>query len=106
VQAIFFTLLGLNRDMGKIAKLNESSRVAMGGEDGGKVSLNEDTLGVGRMARNVLSETYARGQRPIKGISAVLNHLGSKEAAEVQDSDPLEPALIRRSATWTGPTGP
>ena len=105
-QAIFFTLLGLNRDMGNIAKLNESSRVSMGGEDGDKVSLNEDTLGVGRMARNVLSETYARGQRPVKGIAAVLNHLGSKEAAEAQDSDPLEPALIRRSATWTGPAGP
>mmetsp|Transcript_13178 Transcript_13178/g.31065 ORF Transcript_13178/g.31065 Transcript_13178/m.31065 type:complete len:268 (-) Transcript_13178:91-894(-) len=105
IPAIFFTLLGLNRDMNKIAKLNESSRVAMGGDDGGKVSLNEDTLGVGRMARNVLSETYARGQRPIKGIAAVMNHLGSKEAAE-QDSDPLEPALLRRSATWTGPTGP
>ena len=73
VQVIFFTLLGLNRDMGKIAKLSESSRVAMGGEDGGQVSLNEDTLGVGRIARNVLSETYAHGQRPIKGISAVLN---------------------------------
>ena len=73
VQVIFFTLLGLNRDMGKIAKLSESSRVAMGGEDGGKVSLNEDTLGIGRIARNVLSETYAHGQKPIKGISAVLN---------------------------------
>ena len=73
MQVIFFTLLGLNRDMGKIAKLSESSRVAMGGEDGGKVNLNEATLGIGRIARNVLSETYAHGQKPIKGISAVLN---------------------------------
>lgn len=88
--------------MNKVAKLSESSRVAMAGDDGGsRIHLNEDTLGVGRMARNVLSETFSR--RPqVKNLSSVLNHLGAKEAAEVQDSDPLEPALIRRSATWAG----
>ena len=89
--------------MNKVASLGESSRVAMSGEDGrSKINLNEDTLGIGRMARNVLSETMSR--RPqytqVKSLATVLNHLSAKEEAEAHDSDPMEPALIRRSATW------
>ena len=92
--------------MNKVAKLNESSRVSMAADDGkSKFVLNEDTLGVGRMARNVLSETMALPQRGGKSLKNVLNHLGAKSSEEPPDSDPSEPVLIRRSASHVGVGG-
>lgn len=64
IPAIGGTLFGLHVSMGTLDSLNVNSRVAMAGDDGRDVNLTEDTLGVGNIAKNVLSETMTLGEAP------------------------------------------
>ena len=59
IPAIAGTLFGLHVSMAGLDTLNDNSKVAMAGDDGSNVNLTEDTLGVGNIAKNVLSETMA-----------------------------------------------
>ena len=64
IPAIGGTLFGLHVSMAGLDTLNVNSRVAMAGDDGRNVNLTEDTLGVGNIAKNVLSETMTLGEAP------------------------------------------
>jgi len=64
IPAIGGTLFGLHVSMAGLDTLNVNSRVAMAADDGRSVHLTEDTLGVGNIAKNVLSETMTLGNAP------------------------------------------
>ena len=68
--------------MAKTARLSESSRVAMNSDVGKKMYISDETLGVGRVARNVVTETMAVPRRAGKTIETVVSHITGNDHQE------------------------
>ena len=79
--------------MAKTARLSESSRVAMNSDMGKKMYISDETLGVGRVARNVVTETMAVPRRAGKTIETVVSRITDQQerARPYPKSAPVSP---------------
>jgi hypothetical protein len=88
------TLFGLHVSMGVLDTLNVNSRVAMAADDGRNVNLTEETLGVGNIAKNVLTETMEQPQAEGRGMSK-----GRPGAASAPSLDAMERQGLKNEKT-------